>query len=157
MLFEIIDREETLARMLIWMNKNFIQNLCVSRYINNIYLRWTLVSKQEHINFLVSNWWIDNLDASNDEVEVLYIYGNISWWVKKYVVSELIHKPLETHGCLICTVATAALVLKHQAISIHSTVYLLCWASFVQKTQHSMRTKLESEIKLKKKKKYPVV
>ena len=68
MLFEIIDREETLTRMLIWMNKNFIQNLCVSRYINNIYLRWTLVSKQEHINFLVSNWWIDNLDASNDEV-----------------------------------------------------------------------------------------
>ena len=27
---------------------------------------------------------------------------------------------LETHGCVLCTVATDALVLKHQDISIHS-------------------------------------
>ena len=31
-----------------------------------------------------------------------------------------IHKQLETHGCIHHTVATDALVLEHQAISIHS-------------------------------------
>ena len=31
----------------------------------------------------------------------------------------LLHKQLEMHGCIISTVATDALVLKHQAISIH--------------------------------------
>ena len=30
------------------------------------------------------------------------------------------HKQLETHGCVLSTVATDALVLKHQAISTHS-------------------------------------
>ena len=30
------------------------------------------------------------------------------------------HKPCETHWCVLKTVATDALVLKHQAISIHS-------------------------------------
>ena len=34
---------------------------------------------------------------------------------------ELTHKQLETHGCVISNVATDGLVLKHQAISIHST------------------------------------
>ena len=29
-------------------------------------------------------------------------------------------KHRETHGCVVCTVATDALVLKHQAISIHN-------------------------------------
>ena len=32
----------------------------------------------------------------------------------------LTHKQLKMHGCIISTVATDALVLKHQAISIHS-------------------------------------
>ena len=32
----------------------------------------------------------------------------------------LTHEQLEMHGCLFSTVATDALVLKHQAISIHS-------------------------------------
>ena len=35
-------------------------------------------------------------------------------------VNSLNHKQLETHGCVLSTVATDALVLKHQAISIHS-------------------------------------
>ena len=30
------------------------------------------------------------------------------------------HKQLETHGCILPTVATDTLVLEHQAISIHS-------------------------------------
>ena len=33
---------------------------------------------------------------------------------------ELAHKQLETQGCILSTVATDALVLKHQAIIIHS-------------------------------------
>ena len=32
----------------------------------------------------------------------------------------LTHKQLEMHGCMLSTVATDALVLKHQVISIHS-------------------------------------
>ena len=33
----------------------------------------------------------------------------------------LTHKQLETHGCILSTVATDTLALKHQDISIHST------------------------------------
>ena len=32
-------------------------------------------------------------------------------------------KHLETHGCVVSTVPTDALVLKHKAISIHNTDY----------------------------------
>ena len=35
-------------------------------------------------------------------------------------VGHLTHKKMEMHGCLLTTVATDALVLKHQAISIHN-------------------------------------
>ena len=41
------------------------------------------------------------------------------------VLSGLTHKQLETHVCLTSTVATAALVLKHQAISSHSANSIL--------------------------------
>ena len=36
------------------------------------------------------------------------------------VSASLTHKHLEIHGCILNTVATDALVLKHQAISTHS-------------------------------------
>ena len=35
------------------------------------------------------------------------------------VVATLTHKQLEIHGCILNTVATDGLVLKHQAISSH--------------------------------------
>ena len=35
-------------------------------------------------------------------------------------LNELTLKHRETHGCVVSTVATDALVLKHQAISIHN-------------------------------------
>ena len=38
-------------------------------------------------------------------------------------LNVLIHKKLEMHGCIISTVATDALVPKHQGISIHSADY----------------------------------
>ena len=34
--------------------------------------------------------------------------------------ADLTIKHLETHGCVVITVATDGLVLKHQAISIHN-------------------------------------
>ena len=37
------------------------------------------------------------------------------------MTAELTLKHRETHGCIVSTVATDALVLKHQAISILST------------------------------------
>ena len=50
--------------------------------------------------------------------------GNILSPVKsscpKKVILGSLTKPLETNGCVISTVATDALVLKHQAISMHS-------------------------------------
>ena len=42
-----------------------------------------------------------------------------SGWICQ-LLSTLTHKWLETHGCVFSTVATDALVLKHQAISTHS-------------------------------------
>ena len=53
------------------------------------------------------------------------------WWIMKvqlqwcwtwchWTVCELNHKWLEMHGCVISIVATDALVLMHQGISIHS-------------------------------------
>ena len=51
------------------------------------------------------------LCASNEWVERLSMFLK-RWWL------TLKHR--ETHGCLVSTVATDALVLKHQAISIHN-------------------------------------
>ena len=42
-------------------------------------------------------------------------------YVKSLSVDLLTLKHRETHGCVVSTVATDALVLKHQAISILST------------------------------------
>ena len=49
---------------------------------------------------------------------------NIAVPVKHYKLSQthgasLSHQQLETHGCIISTVATDALVLKHQGIHFH--------------------------------------
>ena len=37
-----------------------------------------------------------------------------------FMLFELTLKHRETHGCVVSTVTTDALVLKHQAISIHN-------------------------------------
>ena len=73
----------------------------------------------------------------------------ISYWlINKYIVITLIRRQIqkvilmqfpltfkhrETHGCVVSTVATEALVLKHQAISIHNadeTSFLSFWIIF---------------------------
>ena len=49
--------------------------------------------------------------------------------VMKHFKSHLTHKQLETHGCVFSSVAADALVLKHQAISIHSAdlMFIVLW------------------------------
>ena len=43
------------------------------------------------------------------------------WCCEIEIMNFLTHKRLETHVCVISTLATAALLLKYQAISSHST------------------------------------
>ena len=51
---------------------------------------------------------------TNDVLDYWCIYASLG-------LNELTLKHRETHGCVVSTVATDALVLKHQAISILST------------------------------------
>ena len=71
--------------------------------------------------------------------------------MSKYLC-HLTHEQLETHGSILSTVATDALVLKHQIISIHSAdLDQLHW-----KFLHLHGVTLENKITFWKKK-YPVV
>ena len=68
---------------------------------------------------------------------------------------SLTPKQLETHGCLLSTVATDALVLKHQTINNHSADKIcIVLDQFYTKIYciHSeqVQTTLENEITLKK-------
>ena len=45
----------------------------------------------------------------------------MTFFITEIIESILTLKHRETHGCVVSTVATDALVLKHQAISILST------------------------------------
>ena len=46
--------------------------------------------------------------------------GNTLWIKETSTDLSLNLKHMETHGCVVSTVATDALVLQHQAISIHN-------------------------------------
>ena len=48
------------------------------------------------------------------------LYGFYAEICTAWCDTLLTHKYRETHGCVVSTVATDALVLKHQAISIHN-------------------------------------
>ena len=52
------------------------------------------------------------------------------------------------HGCTINTVATAALVLKHQAISIHSTEYVCIYCIGLVSHKNVAFTAFKSEIEI---------
>ena len=45
---------------------------------------------------------------------------NVTQQLPNMLVNYLTPKHRETHGCVVSTVATDALVLMHQAISIHN-------------------------------------
>ena len=56
-------------------------------------------------------------------------------------------KQLEMHGCILSTLATDALVLKHQAISIHSADKIfIVLDHFHAKILHLQWTRLENKI-----------
>ena len=62
----------------------------------------------------------------------------IGYQIPKHIyflaLNMLTHKQLEQHGCIPSTLATDALVLKHQAIITHSAdEYSLHWNNFMQK------------------------
>ena len=66
------------------------------------------------------NWLGYNYREDKGQSNNSTIAGCICRMLASSVCNGLTHKGLETHGCVISTVATAALVLKHQAISNHS-------------------------------------
>ena len=67
-----------------------------------------------------------NICESTVILASLQISKHVSLFITLSYLSNIVFSPLnlkhrETHGCLVSTVATDALVLKHQAISILST------------------------------------
>ena len=54
-------------------------------------------------------------------MKFLYQKINLKMAAICFSLNVLTHKQLETHGCLLRTVATDALVPMHQAISIHNS------------------------------------
>ena len=72
------------------------------------------------------------------------------------ISSLLTHKQLEKCGCILSPVATDALVLKHQAISIYNTHWkLIVLDQFHTEILQQKGTILENKITFWKK--YPVV
>ena len=66
-------------------------------------------------------------------------------WMVQAMFLTLKHQ--ETHGCLVSTVATDALVLKHQAISIHNAdETFIVVDQFYIKILHKRWTASENEI-----------
>ena len=69
--------------------------------------------------------WCDMSCVSNHQQHNC-LYNSLSWLAPKktskiHIAGTLLTlKHRETHGCVVSTVATDALVLKHQAISIHN-------------------------------------
>ena len=51
--------------------------------------------------------------------------GWLGGWMDGWMKALITHKHLEMNGCMLSTVDTDALVLKHQAISIYSADYIL--------------------------------
>ena len=64
---------------------------------------------------------------------------------------SLTHKWLESKGYIISDLATAALVLKHWAINIHSARGLQFWTYFIPKYYIQCKKKLEAVITFLKK------
>ena len=56
-----------------------------------------------------------SLVLHHDFTMAIKIVGNLM------AFQVLTHKQLETHGCILSTVANDTLALKHQGISVHST------------------------------------
>ena len=75
---------------------------------NNNLFYWIDIS---HLDYLVSFWGKGRLKLSYTGSIIMTLH---------VCHAVLTPKHRETHGCVVSTVATDALVLKHQAISIHN-------------------------------------
>ena len=70
---------------------------------------------------LISYVRVANIDLNIETVKVLSCFDMVcAMSVTCHGKAWLTLKHRETHGCVVSTVATDALVLKHQAISIHN-------------------------------------
>ena len=108
-----------------------LHNNVISHWLGT-YTKWSLSVGW----FVLETRWVNGMLASEFiPVTISYIWfvSNASCLIDKFVfvLWQLAHpfltfglltlKHQETHGCVVSTVATDALVLKHQAISILST------------------------------------
>ena len=70
-----------------------------------------------------SNYIVNKTKQNKAQYNCVHILWDIFLYTEslyKHNDSTLTPKHRETHGCVVSTVATDALVLKHQAISIHN-------------------------------------
>ena len=73
--------------------------------------------------------------------------------MQKYFCVSLTHKQLETHWCILSTVATDGLVLQHQAINSHGADQIfIVLDQFLTKLLHLQWKALENYIKFWEKK-----
>ena len=78
------------------------------------------MSAPKRDNWLTKNTNIVNIISFVHVMISHYLYQCRFWWIRV----SLTHKQLETHGCVLSTVATDGLVLKHRAISIHRSDWI---------------------------------
>ena len=71
-----------------------------------------LLDTHKHISMALNSKFIILILISGNAIENVY-----KLWI-------LTHKKLEMYGCVLSTVATDVLVLKHQAITVHSTDWI---------------------------------
>ena len=77
--------------------------------------------------------------------------GNYAVRSRHLIAYILTHKHLETHGCVFWNVATDALVIKHQAVSIHSADEIVSvWDQSHTNTSYFLETIWENVIAILK-------
>ena len=81
---------------------------------NPIPVKMVFILKQVHEDYIY---------ISSDDIMISSMWDAsfLTWNMTDSLLLLSTHKQLEMHMCLVRTVATDALVLKHQAISIHSS------------------------------------
>ena len=77
-------------------------------------------NNEKHTMTEVRSWHLQDIWFSHSNLENYCLIVRIS----EVQTEFLTHKQLETHACVLSTVVTVALVLKHQAICIHSVVWI---------------------------------
>ena len=126
---------------------NYVQTHTKKRYLHP--LLWICLQ----MNATTPHWHLVNIVAWGHQA--------ITWTNVDHVLccnmvplghNELTLEHLEMHGCVVSTVATDALVLKHQAISIHNAdLTFIVLDQFHIKLLHIRWTASEKEITFKKK------